>query len=202
HAALETHASRGWRDDAGRLVIRTSSQVPYLVRDEVARVLGREREGVRVFTARVGGGFGGKQEMLTEGVVGLAVLVTGRPVQWEFTREDEFRVAPLRHPMRVRVRLGADADGRLTAVHVDQRMDTGAYGNHGVGVMFHSVHESVAVYRCANVRVDAQSVYTNNPPSGAFRGYGLGQVIFAVESAMDELARELGMDPAELRRRN
>lgn len=202
HAALETHASRGWIDDAGRLVIRTSSQVPYLVRDEVARVLGRGRDAVRVFTARVGGGFGGKQEMLTEGVVGLAVLVTGRAVQWEFTREDEFRVAPLRHPMRVRVRVGADADGRLTALHVDQRMDTGAYGNHGVGVMFHSVHESVAVYRCPNVRVDARSVYTNNPPSGAFRGYGLGQVIFAVESAIDELALELGIDPVELRRRN
>jgi CO/xanthine dehydrogenase Mo-binding subunit len=182
--------------------VRTSSQVPYLIRDELARILGRERESVRVFTARVGGGFGGKQELLTEGVVGLAVLVTGRPVQWEFTREDEFRTAPLRHPMRVRVELGADADGRLTAVHVDQRMDTGAYGNHGIGVMFHSVHESVAVYRCANVRIDAQSVYTNNPPAGAFRGYGLGQVIFAVESAMDELARELGMDPVELRRRN
>ena len=202
HAALETHASRGWIDDAGRLVVRTSSQVPYLVRDELARILRRDRESVRVFTARVGGGFGGKQEMLTEGVVGLAVLVTGRPVQWEFTREDEFRVAPLRHPMRVRVTLGAETDGRLTAIHVDQRMDTGAYGNHGVGVMFHSVHESVAVYRCANVRVDAHSVYTNNPPAGAFRGYGLGQVIFAVESTMDELARELGIDPVELRRRN
>ncbi|MGN6326539.1 molybdopterin-dependent oxidoreductase [Pseudolysinimonas sp.] len=202
HAALETHASRGWLDDDGRLVVRTSSQVPYLVRDELARILRREPGSVRVFTARVGGGFGGKQEMLTEGVVGLAVLATGQPVQWEFTREDEFRAAPLRHPMRVRVTLGADADGRLTAVHVDQRMDTGAYGNHGVGVMYHSVHESIAVYRCANVRVDAHSVYTNNPPAGAFRGYGLGQVIFAVESAMDELARELGMDPVELRRRN
>jgi CO/xanthine dehydrogenase Mo-binding subunit/aerobic-type carbon monoxide dehydrogenase small subunit (CoxS/CutS family) len=202
HASLETHASRGWIDAEGRLVVRTSSQVPYLVRDELARILGRDRDRVRVFTARVGGGFGGKQEMLTEGVVGLAVLRTGRPVQWEFTREDEFRAAPLRHPMRVRVTLGADADGRLTAVHVDQRMDTGAYGNHGIGVMFHSVHESVAVYRCRNVRIDARSVYTNNPPAGAFRGYGLGQVIFAVESAMDELARELGMDAVELRRRN
>jgi CO/xanthine dehydrogenase Mo-binding subunit len=81
-------------------------------------------------------------------------------------------------------------------------MDTGAYGNHGIGVMFHSIHESVSVYRAPNKRVDAQSVYTNNLPSGAFRGYGLGQVIFAIESAMDELARKLGIDPFELRRRN
>jgi CO/xanthine dehydrogenase Mo-binding subunit len=202
HAALETHAARGWLDRDGRLVIRTSSQVPYLVRDEVARIFSLEPERVRVFAARVGGGFGGKQELLTEDLVALAVLKTGRPVQYEFTRGDEFQIAPLRHPMEVSVTVGADADGKLTALAVDQLMDTGAYGNHGIGVMYHSVHESVAVYRCANVRVDAQSVYTNNPPAGAFRGYGLGQVIFAIESAMDELARKLGIDPFELRRRN
>jgi putative selenate reductase molybdopterin-binding subunit len=202
HAALETHATRGWLDADGRLVLRTSSQVPYLVRDELCHIFGLETDRVRVFTARVGGGFGGKQELITEDLVTLAVLKTGRPVQYEFTRGDEFTVASPRHPMRVKVRLGATSDGLLTAMAVDELMDTGAYGNHGVGVMFHSVGESLAVYRCANKRVDAESVYTNNLPSGAFRGYGLGQVIFAVESAMDELARELGIDPFELRRRN
>jgi putative selenate reductase molybdopterin-binding subunit len=202
HAALETHATRGWLDADGRLVLRTSSQVPYLVRDEIAHIFNRPRDSVRVFTKRIGGGFGGKQELLTEDIVALAVLATGRPVQYEFTRSDEFQRAPLRHPMRVSVTAAATSDGILTALHVDQLMDTGAYGNHGRGVMFHSVHESVAVYRCANVRVDAQSVYTNNPPSGAFRGYGLGQVIFAIESAIDELARKLGLDPIEFRRRN
>lgn len=202
HAALETHATRGWLDDDGRLVLRTSSQVPYLVRDEIARIFGRERDTVRVFTKRVGGGFGGKQELLTEDLVALAVLRTGRAVQYEFTRTDEFVRAPLRHPMRVSVTAAGTRDGTLTALAIDQLMDTGAYGNHGRGVMFHAVHESVAVYRCANVRIDAQSVYTNNPPSGAFRGYGLGQVIFAIESAIDELARRLGIDPVEFRRRN
>ena len=202
HVALETHATRGWTDADGRLVLRTSSQVPYLVRDEIARVFDLDADRVRVFTARVGGGFGGKQEMLTEDLVALAVLATGRPVQYEFTRADEFERAPLRHPMRIGVTLAADADGRLTAIDVDQLMDTGAYGNHGRGVMFHSVHESVAAYRSPAVRIHAQSVYTNNPPSGAFRGYGLGQVIFAIESAMDDLARQLELDPIELRRRN
>ncbi len=202
HAALETHATRGWLDADGRLVLRTSSQVPYLVRDELAHIFGLEPSGIRVFTARVGGGFGGKQELVTEDLVTLAVLKTGRPVQYEFTREDEFTVASPRHPMRVAVTLGATSDGTLTALAVDELMDTGAYGNHGIGVMFHSVHESISVYRCANKRVDAESVYTNNLPSGAFRGYGLGQVVFAIESAMDELARELGMSPFELRRRN
>ena len=202
HAALETHATRGWLDATGRLVLRTSSQVPYLVRDEIAHIFDLDPAEVRVFTARVGGGFGGKQEILTEDLVTLAVLATGRPVQYEFTREDEFTIAPTRHPMRVSVTLGATADGVLTAMSVDQVMDTGAYGNHGIGVMFHSVGESVSVYRCENKRVNAESVYTNNLPSGAFRGYGLGQVIFAIESAMDELARELGIDPFQLRRIN
>jgi len=202
HAALETHAARGWLDGDGRLVIRTSSQVPFLVRDELAHIFSLDPARVRVFTARVGGGFGGKQELLTEDLVALAVLRTGRPVQYEFSRGDEFTITPTRHPMRVAVTVAADSDGMLTALAVDQLMDTGAYGNHGVGVMFHSIHESVEVYRCANKRVDAQSVYTNNLPSGAFRGYGLGQVIFAIESAMDELARELGIDPFEFRRKN
>ncbi|MET4584078.1 putative selenate reductase molybdopterin-binding subunit [Conyzicola nivalis] len=202
HAALETHATRGWISGDGRLVLRTSSQVPFLVRDELCHIFGLDPERVRVFTARVGGGFGGKQELITEDLVTLAVLTTQRPVQYEFTRGDEFTVASPRHPMRIEVKLGATADGQLTAMSVDELMDTGAYGNHGVGVMFHSVHESVAIYRCANKRVDAESVYTNNLPSGAFRGYGLGQVIFAIESAMDELARTLGIDPFELRRRN
>lgn len=202
HAALETHATRGWLDAEGRLVLRTSTQVPYLVRDEVAHIFGLDADRVRVFAARVGGGFGGKQELLTEDLVALAVLSTGRPVQYEFTREDEFLVAPSRHAMRVRVTLGARRDGTLTAIQVDELADTGAYGNHAIGVMFHSVHESIAAYRCDNVRVDAESVYTNTPPAGAFRGYGLGQVIFAVESAMDELARELGMSPFGLRRIN
>jgi len=202
HAALETHATRGWMDSEGRLVLRTSSQVPFLVRDELCHIFGLAPDKVRVFTARVGGGFGGKQELLTEDLVTLAVLHTGRAVQYEFTREDEFTVGPPRHPMRVGVTVAAGADGRLTAMAVDELMDTGAYGNHGIGVMYHSIHESVSLYRCANKRIDAQSVYTNNLPSGAFRGYGLGQVIFAIESALDELARKLGIDPFDLRRRN
>ncbi|CAN5172739.1 molybdopterin-dependent oxidoreductase [soil metagenome] len=202
HAALETHATRGWLDSDGRLVLRTSSQVPYLVRDELCHIFDLSPDRLRVFTARVGGGFGGKQELFTEDLVTLAVLHTGRPVQYEFSREDEFTLASPRHPMRVSVTLAATSDGTLTAMAIDELMDTGAYGNHGIGVMYHSVHESISVYRCANKRVDAESVYTNNLPSGAFRGYGLGQVIFAIESAMDELARTLGMDPFELRRRN
>ncbi|WP_222195001.1 molybdopterin-dependent oxidoreductase [Modestobacter italicus] len=207
HAALETHGARAWVDEDGTLVVRTSTQVPFLVRDELARVLGRDPQRVRVVAARVGGGFGGKQELLVEDVVALAALrLAGRgdrrAVQLELTREEQFTAVPMRHPMRVTVAVGADPDGRLTALHVDVLSDTGAYGNHGPGVMYHGVHESVAAYRVPNKRVDAEAVYTNNPPSGAFRGYGLGQVVFAIESALDELARRVGLSPFDLRRRN
>nr|WP_240896852.1 molybdopterin cofactor-binding domain-containing protein [Kineococcus vitellinus] len=202
HVALETHSAVSWLDDGGRLVVRSSTQVPFLVRDELARVLGLERERVRVLAPRVGGGFGGKQEMLVEDLVALATLRTGRPVQHETTRAEALSALPTRHPFRVAVRLGAGRDGVLTALAVDVLVDAGAYGNHSPGVMFHGCHESVATYRVPNKRVDARAAYTHTQPSGAFRGYGLGQVVFAIESALDDLARELGMDPFELRRRN
>lgn len=202
HGQLETHGSVGRLDEDGRLVIRTSSQVPFLVRDELARLLGLPPDRIRVFTKRVGGGFGGKQEILTEDLVALAVLRTGRPVAYEMTRAEEFTRATVRHPFRVAVSLGATENGILTAMKVDVLADTGAYGNHAIGVLFHGCAESISLYRCPVKRVDAQVVYTNTVPSGAFRGYGLGQVILGVESAMDELALRLDLDPFELRRRN
>ncbi len=201
HAQLETHGSVAWLDAQGRLVVRTSTQVPYLVRDELARILDLPVERVRVFSGRVGGGFGGKQELLTD-LAAIATLRTGRPCVFEMTRTDEMTRTTYRHPMRVTVELGADDDGQLAALRVEVLSDTGAYGNHAIGVMFHACAESVSIYNCPVKRIDAEAVYTNNPPSGAFRGYGLGQVIFAVESAMDELALRLGIDPFELRRRN
>ncbi|WP_422749126.1 molybdopterin-dependent oxidoreductase [Mycobacterium sp. WMMD1722] len=202
HAHLETHGCTGWHDADGRLVIRTSSQVPFLVRDELCHIFGLDPARVRVLTARVGGGFGAKQEMLTEDVVALAVLRLGVPVRYEFSRSDQFTSAPCRHPFEVDVTVAAGPDGVLTALGIDVLADAGAYGNHSAGVMFHGCSESVSVYRVPNKRVDAQAVYTNNIPSGAFRGYGLGQVGFAIESALDELALRLDLDPFELRRRN
>jgi CO/xanthine dehydrogenase Mo-binding subunit/aerobic-type carbon monoxide dehydrogenase small subunit (CoxS/CutS family) len=202
HGQLETHGAVAWQDEAGRLVVRTSTQVPFLVRDELARILDLPRDDVRVLTARIGGGFGGKQELLTEDLVALAALRLARPVQWELSRTEALAALPCRHPMDVTVKVGARADGVLTALSVDVLSDAGAYGNHSPGVMFHGCHESVGLYRVPAKRVDARAVYTNNVPSGAFRGYGLGQVIFGIECALDELARRVGIDPAELRRRN
>ncbi len=202
HTHLETHGAIGWRDEASRLVIRSSTQVPFLTRRALCDLFDLVPEKVRVLCGRVGGGFGGKQEMLTEDLVALAVMRTGRPVKWEMTREENFSAATTRHPMRVRVRLGAKRDGRLTAIDIHVVSNTGAYGNHAGGVLHHACDESVAVYRCANKRAEGVAAYTNTLPSGAFRGYGLSQTNFAVESAMDELARTLGIDPFAMRRIN
>ena len=176
--------------------------MPFLTRDELCRLFGLEKDQVRVLARRVGGGFGGKQEMLTEDIVALAVLRTGRPVQLELTREEEFTAATTRHPMAVTVRVGRDpgrhadrrcADVRRRHRRVRQPRARGAVPR---------VEEAVTAYRCPNKRVDARAVYTNTVPAGAFRGYGLSQTVFAVESAIDELARLLGIDPADFRRRN
>ncbi|GEP11175.1 molybdopterin-dependent oxidoreductase [Methylobacterium gnaphalii] len=202
HAHLETHGALGWLDEDGRLVLRTSSQVPFLTRDALCRLFGLEREKVRVHCARVGGGFGGKQEMLTEDIVALAVLKTGRPVKYEMTREEQFTAATTRHPMQVRVKLGATADGRLTAISLKVVSNTGAYGNHAGGVLHHGCNECLSVYNVPNKRVEGYAVYTHTLPAGAFRGYGLSQTIFAIESAMDELSRMLGIDPFAFRRLN
>jgi putative selenate reductase molybdopterin-binding subunit len=202
HASLETHGALGWLDDDGRLVIRTSSQTPFLTRRAVAALYDLPTDRVRVFTARVGGGFGGKQEMLVEDLVALAVRRLGRPVKLEYTRAEQFTSATTRHPFTVTLKAGARRDGTLTALQLRVVSDTGAYGNHGPSVMYHGCHESLAVYRCANKRTDAYAVYTNTVPAGAFRGYGLGQVSFAVESVLDELAVRLGIDPVTMRERN
>lgn len=202
HVHLETHSARAWVADDGRLTVRSATQVPFLVRDELALLFGLDRGRVRVLTGRVGGGFGGKQEMLLEAHVAHAALRLGAPVECELTRREQFVTAPSRHPMRVRVRVGCDDGGILTALDIDVLANAGAYGNHSPGVLFHGCSESVAVYRCPNKRIDAKAVYTNTLPSGAFRGYGLGQVGFAIEGAITELAHRMGIDPIEFRRRN
>ncbi|MEU4240134.1 molybdopterin cofactor-binding domain-containing protein [Actinoplanes sp. NPDC026619] len=202
HASLETHGAVGWLDDLGRLVIRSSTQTPFLTRRAVADLFDLPAEKVRVIAGRVGGGFGGKQEMLVEDLVALAVLRLGRPVKLEYTRAEQFTGATTRHPFEVTLKAGARADGTLTALQLKVLVNTGAYGNHGPSVMFHGCHESLAVYRCDNKKTDAFCVYTNSVPAGAFRGYGLGQTTFAIESVLDELARLLGLDPIVLRERN
>ncbi|TJZ76728.1 2Fe-2S iron-sulfur cluster binding domain-containing protein [Rhodococcus oryzae] len=200
HAHLETHGSIAWMEE-DRLHVRTSSQSPSIAKVKLAHLFALRPDQLRVFCMRVGGGFGGKQEVISEDLVALATLDTGRPVCLEFTREEEFTTASPRHPMKLTVTLGAKADGTLTAMKIRNVSNTGAYGNHGGETLF-AGGAAVSIYRCANKKYDAYSVYTNTVPSGALRGYGMTQPAFAVESAMHELAVALGIDPLELRRRN
>lgn len=202
HAALETHGGIAWVDSSGILNVRSSTQTPFLTRRALAEIFDLAPDKVRVFCERVGGGFGGKQEMFVEDILCLAALKTGRPVKLELTREEQFIATSTRHPMRVTVKAGADGSGKLTALQLDVLSNTGAYGNHGPPVLFHACGESLGVYNCANKKVDAVVAYTNTVPAGAFRGYGLPQTLFAVEAAIDELAKGLGISPFEIRRRN
>ena len=202
HAHLETHCAIGWLDEAHRLNIRSSTQTPFLTRRALCGIFGLDPKNVRVFSERMGGGFGAKQEMLVEDIVALAVLKTRQPVKLEFTREEQFIAATTRHPMRARIKAGVRRDGRLTAIELHVLSNTGAYGNHGAAVLYHACGECIAVYNCANKKVDGFVVYTNTVPAGAFRGYGLPQTNFAVELAMDELAHRIGMDPIKFRECN
>lgn len=207
HASLETLGCVAYFEakeegEGERITVRSSTQAPFLTRRALCALYDLNEDEVRVVAGRVGGGFGGKQEMLTEDIVVLAALKLRRPVKLEFTRAEQFYGATTRHPFKITVKIGAKADGTLTALRIRVLADTGAYGNHGPAVMFHSVGESFAVYKAPNKEVEAYSVYTNGVPAGAFRGYGLGQVLFAVESVMDELAVRLGMDPLVLREKN
>ncbi|MDB5640444.1 MAG: putative xanthine dehydrogenase family protein [Bradyrhizobium sp.] len=202
HAALETHGGLAWIDAGGILNVRSSTQTPFLTRRALAEIFDLAPDKVRVFCERVGGGFGGKQEMFVEDILVLAALKTGRPVKLELTREEQFISTSTRHPMRIAVKAGADKDGKLTALQLDVLSNTGAYGNHAAPVLFHACGESLGVYNCPNKKVDAVVAYTNTVPAGAFRGYGLPQTLLAVEAAIDELAKCLGISPFEIRRRN
>ncbi|MCJ2136562.1 molybdopterin-dependent oxidoreductase [Methylobacterium sp. J-026] len=202
HAHLETHGSIAWKGEDGRWHVRTSSQAPFVVRTKLAYVMGLSPRDIHVFTERVGGGFGGKQEMISEDLVLFATMKLGRPVKWEWTREEEFIGATTRHPMTTRVKIGARRDGTLTALDVEVVSNTGAYGGHGGETLAAAMASPLAAYRCPNKKGIGHAVYTNMVPAGGFRGYGASQTTFAIECAIDSLARQLGIDPFAIRRRN
>ncbi|HEU68469.1 MAG TPA: aldehyde oxidase [Candidatus Acetothermia bacterium] len=203
HAAIEPHCVLAYFDEAGRLVLRTSTQVPFHVRRIVARVVGLDPARIRVIKPRIGGGFGSKQEVILEPVAALLALRTGRPVRMAYAREEVFVASRTRHPMRVAVRLGAGEDGVLQAVDMEVLSNTGAYGAHALTVLSNVGSKTLPLYNKArHLRFHGRAVYTNLPVAGAYRGYGATQGYFALEVAMDVLAEKLGLDPDELRRRN
>ena len=208
-AHIEPHVVITYWDEDDRLVIRTSTQVPFHVRRQLAPVLGLPIKRIRVIKPRIGGGFGGKQEVLIEDVAAHLTIATGRPVYFEYTREQEFIAARSRHPMRIRMVTGVKRDGTVTANAMYALSDTGAYGCHALTVTGNTGHKAMALYvgdgvyrQSPNIRFYADVVYTNHPPSGAFRGYGVPQGFWPVERHMEKIARALGLDPIEFRLKN
>jgi putative selenate reductase molybdopterin-binding subunit len=202
HAMMEPHVSIAWLDEDGRLTIRTSTQVPFHSRRQVAMILQLPVQKVRIIKPRIGGGFGGKQEMLLEDITGALALAARRPVKIEYTREEEFYMARSRHPQILKVKIGAKRDGTIVANQMSVLATTGAYGSHSATVQGNTGSKVLPLYRAPNMKFDCTVVYTNCPVAGAFRGYGCPQGFFAQESVVDEIAHELGMDPIELRRKN
>jgi CO/xanthine dehydrogenase Mo-binding subunit len=201
HAYLEPEAGVGWLDDEGVLNLRVATQVVEHFRD-VARILGIPDSRVRVIAPYVGGGFGGKEDMTVEPYLALAVWRTRRPVRMQWTRQESLLARPKRHRMLLRYRTAARSDGTILGQEVDITADSGAYAYLSALVLLYSSVHACGPYRVDNVRLRARCAYTNNPPTSAFRGFGGMQVVFGYESQMDLLAHELGIAPADIRKRN
>jgi len=200
--SIEPHVVLTWWDEDDRLVIRTSTQVPFHVRRMVAPLIGLPVRRIRVVKPRIGGGFGGKQEMLLEDLCAHLTLATGRPVRFEYTRGQEFTSARTRHPQILRFRSGVDKNGKLVGMDLHIIGDAGAYGTHGLTVQMVSGFRGLSTYWLPAARFDCQVVYTNKPVPGAFRGYGAPQALFGLELHMEELAERIGMDPVAFKRLN
>jgi selenium-dependent xanthine dehydrogenase len=202
HAFLEPEAAVGLIDDDGRVVVYVGSQIPFSDRAQIAASLGLEEDKVRVIQTKVGGAFGGKEDIAGQIHVALLAKITGRPVKLVYTREESLIAHPKRHECVIRLKTGARRDGTLTAAQAHIIGDSGAYASLGPYVMTRAATHSLGPYEVPNAKVDCFAMYTNNTPAGAFRGFGAPQAHFAAETQMDMLAEELGLTPFELRRRN
>ncbi|MCP4362354.1 MAG: molybdopterin-dependent oxidoreductase [Chloroflexi bacterium] len=199
---IEPHIAIAYWDPDERLTIRSSTQVPFHARRMIAPLLDLPLKRIRVIKPRIGGGFGVKQEVLIEDIVGHLTIRTGRPVRLELTREEEFVSSRTRHPQTITYKTAVDKNGKLTAQELKILANTGAYGTHGLTVQTVSGLRGLSTYNCGNKRFDCHVVYTNIPVPGAYRGYGAPQALFALEVHMDEIAAELGLDVIEFRRQN
>jgi len=202
HAFIEPECSIAVPLTDGRMEIYCGTQIPYQDRTQVARVMGWQESRVRIVGQLMGGGFGGKEDIMGQIHAAMLANVTKRPVKLLFDRHESLLVHPKRHATQIRVKMGAKRDGRLVAVETELYGDTGAYASLGEKVMTRATTHSAGPYDVPHVRADCYAMYTNNPPAGAFRGFGVTQSAFAVESMMDMLAEKLGIEPIELRLMN
>ena len=201
HAYIEPEA--GWAERVGdRIEIHVTTQTPYMDRDEVANVMQLRPEAVRIVPTACGGGFGGKLDLSVQPLVGVAAWKLGRPVACVYTRPESMAASTKRHPARVAARFGCDAGGKLVACDVRATFDTGAYASWGPTVANRVPVHAMGPYAVPNVRTWGEAFFTNGPPAGAFRGFGVPQAAIAHEAMMDELADATGIDRLEFRHRN
>lgn len=203
HCMMETYRAYSYIDTYGTLVIVSSTQIPFHVRREVAQSLGLPISKIRVIKPRIGGGFGGKQTAQLEFYPALVTWKTKKPSKIIYDRQESFTSSNTRHAMHIEMTIGSDKEGNIKALDMKTISDTGAYGEHANTVMGAVGYKSLPLYnRVEASRFRGKAVYTNRVPGGAFRGYGVTQGTYALESAINELAHKLNMDPLELREKN
>jgi CO/xanthine dehydrogenase Mo-binding subunit len=203
HAMMETYRAFSYLDQAGRLAVVSSTQIPFHVKRQLARALQMPASRIRVIKPRIGGGFGGKQTGVVEVFAAIVTQRTGKPAKIVYDRKETFTATTSRHAMRLTVRMGADREGYIRAIDIQGLSDTGAYGEHAPTVFAVTGDKTLPLYNKTHaVRFAGHAVYTNKMPAGALRGYGATQGCFALECTVNKLAEALGLDPAELRLRN
>lgn len=203
HAPLEPHVCLANFESPGKLTVWSSTQVPYILQCLLAMTLGMREGDVRVIKPQVGGAFGGKAEMLSlEFCAALLSQKAGRPVKITYSREEEFSTTRRRHPISIKLKTGVKRDGTLLAKECKAILDAGAYSGFSPTAVILVGFFHLLPYRTPHYKYEGYPVYTNNPPSGAMRGFGGPQSFFAAESQMDIIAEELGLDPVEIRLRN
>lgn len=201
HCPIEPHITISYLDDKNRIVIRTSTQVPFHCRRIVAQCLQIPVSQIRVIKPRIGGGFGAKQEIILEDLCAFVTLKTRRPCKFEMTRKEEFIATRTRHPMIVSMKLGAMKDGSLTTIDQKVVSNTGSYGTHSLTVLTNVGSKTLPFYPAKNVRFYGDAVYTNLPNCGAYRGYGGSQGAYALETLIDELSDKVNMDVIDLHKK-
>jgi putative selenate reductase molybdopterin-binding subunit len=201
HGQMELHVCITYFDEDNRMVVLTSTQVPFHVRRIIAPLIGLPEKRIRVIKPRIGGGFGGKQEVMLEDLCALLTIKTGKPVKFEYNRSQEFTSGRSRHRMILRYKLGIK-DKKLIASEFKLIGDTGAYGTHGLTVNMVAGFKGLTLYNAPNSRFILDVVYTNTPPAGAYRGYGATQAQFAIEVMMEQIAEKLELDVVEFKRDN
>ena len=201
HAFLEPECAVAYLDEDG-LTILSTDQGAYDTAREVSRLLGLPKEKIHVTNMLVGGGFGGKEDMTVQHHAALVAYLTGRPVKVKLSRKESMLVHPKRHPMKVTITMGCNRDGLIQGVKAEVVADTGAYASLGGPVLERACTHAAGPYHYENFEITGKAYYTNNPPAGAFRGFGVTQTCYAMEMTLTKMAHELGISPWEIRYRN